>query len=328
MLNHSELRQLQSKGYFCDGMPTATPNNVGMPAGMLAQVSPDIVENILAFRAGDRALGGRKKVLDWFAQEYYLPFVEKAGQTTPYSDLDDALNAGVNVTFGKTGHYLFSSSFVVGEREAQQLAQANIGAQDFLLSASVEALAAELNRVAFNGYASGGSFLVYGLLNNPALNAYEASDKKIADMTYDEVVAFFVKAMGKLRSQTGNNIQWGSTLRVVVSSEAFDALSGKITQFGTSADTELIKKYKELGVDISIIPADELNSANAGQNVIYFILDNNLGGVSDTSILGYSEIARMSNIVVGANYTQQKVSAGTAGAVIYKPAYIVRYTNI
>ena len=330
-LDSNYVRKINELGYLrqADAMPNITPNNIGMPAGILSQVSVEVAETILAYRSGDEALGGRRKLLDWEQQDYYLPLVEKTGSVEPYSDFDDSVASGLNVTFGRTGHYLFSTSYNVGEREAMQLAQGNINSDNYLMSASLEALAVELNRVAFNGYVNNnGSFLVYGLLNNTSLNNYESSDKKFSAMTYQECVAFFAKAIAKLRSQTGNNIQRGSKLRVVVASNAFDALALKFTDLGVDAITALINKFRELDVEITITPAIELDGANATQDVIYFILENSQGGINETSTLGYSEIGRMSNVVLGTTYKQQKVSAGTTGAVIYKPSYIVRYTNI
>ena len=326
-----QIKQIQDLGYLkqADAMPSITSNNIGMPGGLLSQVSVEVLETILAYRSGDDALGGRKKVLDWEQQDYYMPLVEKTGSVSPYSDYDDAIASGLNVTFGKAGHYVFSTSYNVGEREAMQLSQSNINAESYLLNASLEALAVELNRVAFNGYVNNSnSFLVYGLLNHPELNNYEANTKKFEDMTFAEVVAFFSKAIAKLRSQTGNNLQKGSALRVVIASSAFDALSLKFTDLGIDAISALIEKFEKLGINISIIPAIELEKANANQDVIYFILENSQGGISDTTALGYSEIGRLSSVVIGSTFKQQKISAGTTGALMYKPAYIVRYTNI
>ncbi len=326
-----QIKQIQDLGYLkqADAMPNITSNNIGMPGGLLSQVSVEALETILAYRSGDDALGGRKKVLDWEQQDYYMPLVEKTGSVSPYSDYDDAIASGLNVTFGRARHYVFSTSYNVGEREAMQLSQSNINAENYLLNASLEALAVELNRVAFNGYVNNNnSFLVYGLLNHPELNNYEASAKKFEAMTFAEVVAFFSQAIAKLRSQTGNNLQKGSTLRVVVASSAFDSLSLKFTDLGIDAISALIEKFEKLGINISIIPAIELEKANADQDVIYFILENSQGGINDTTALGYSEIGRLSSVVIGSTFKQQKVSAGTTGALMYKPAYIVRYTNI
>lgn len=329
-LDSKRVMELNKLGYLriADATPNFTPNNIGMPAGILSQISVEVAETILAFRSGDEALGGRKKLLDWEQQDYYLPLVEKTGSVEPYSDYDDSVASGLNLTFGRTGHYVFSTSHTIGEREAMQLASANVG-EGYYLEASLEAIAVELNRVAFNGYVNNNqSFLVYGLLNHPSLNNYQIADKKFSAMTYQEVVAFFANAIAKLRAQTGNNIQRGSKLRVVVASNAFDTLALKFTDLGVDAISALIDKFNKLGIEITITPAVELDGANANQDVIYFILENSQGGLSETTTLGYSEIGRMSNVVIGANYKQQKVSAGTTGAVIYKPAYIVRYTNI
>ena len=333
-LDSAKLSEIQALGFFngvkvTDSPAGFSPTNINMPAGILSQVSVNVVENILQYRSGDEALGGRQKLLDFYQQEYYIPLVERLGATIPYNDYDDAISAGINLTFDKTGHYRFSSNIVVGELEEAQLSSANVNARDYITSASVEALMVEFNRVAFNGYVdNSGKNLVFGLLNNPALNNYENSQKKFSAMSWQEVVTFFSSAVAKIREQSGNNIQRGSKLRAVVSAKAFDYLRLKYTDMGVNVLTEIQKSFETIGVEFSIISAIELDGANANQDVIYFILENNLGGVSETTTLGYSEIARMGNVVVGSSYTMQKMSVGTAGAVIFKPAFIVRYTNI
>lgn len=334
LVSQEQLAEVQALGFLNgvklqDAPAGFSPANVNMPGGILSQVSVNVVENILQYRAGDEALGGRQKLLDFYQQEYYIPLVERLGSTVPYNDYDDAISAGINLTFDKTGHYRFSSNIVVGELEEAQLSSANVNARDYITSASAEALMIEFNRVAFNGYVdNAGKNLVYGLLNNPSLNAYETVSKKFANMSWQELVAFFGKAVSKIRTQSGNNVQRGSKLRCVVSANAIDSLIYKWTEMGVNVLVELNKAMEMLKLEFSLIPALELDKANANQDVIYFILENNLGGVSDTATLGYSEIARMGNVVVGSSYTMQKMSVGTTGAVVFKPAFVVRYTNI
>lgn len=333
-VSQEQLAEVQALGFLngvkvTDAPAGFSPANVNMPAGILSQVSVNVVENILQYRAGDEALGGRQKLLDFYQQEYYIPLVERLGATVPYNDYDDAINAGINLSFDKTGHYRFSSNIVVGELEEAQLSAANVNARDYITSASAEALMIEFNRVAFNGYVdNAGKNLVYGLLNNPSLNAYETASKKFADMSWQELVAFFGKSVSKIRTQSGNNVQRGSKLRCVVSANAIDSLIYKWTEMGVNVLVELNKAMEMLKLEFELIPALELDNAYANQDVIYFILENNLGGVSDTTTLGYSEIARMGNVVVGSSYTMQKMSVGTTGAVVFKPAFVVRYTNI
>ena len=333
-VDSEKLAEVQAVGVFngvkmMDSQPGFSPANVNMPAGILSQVSVNVVNNILQHRAGDEALGGRQRLLEFYQQEYYVPMVERLGTTVPYNDYDDAISAGINLSFDKTGHYRFSNNVVVGELEEAQLSAANVNARDYITSASAEALMIEFNRVAFNGYVdNGGKNLVYGLLNNPSLNAYETASKKFADMSWQELVAFFGKAVSKIRTQSGNNVQRGSKLRCVVSANAIDSLIYKWTEMGVNVLVELNKAMEMLKLEFSLIPALELDKANANQDVIYFILENNLGGVSNTTTLGYSEIARMGNVVVGSSYTMQKMSVGTTGAVVFKPAFVLRYTNI
>ena len=333
-VSQEQLAEVQALGFLNgvrlqDAPAGFSPTNVNMPAGILSQVSVNVVESILQYRAGDEALGGRQKLLDFYQQEYYIPLVERLGRTVPYNDYDDAISAGINLSFDKTGHYRFSSNIVVGELEEAQLSAANVNARDYITSASAEALMIEFNRVAFNGYVdNAGKNLVYGLLNNPSLNAYETASKKFSAMSWQELVAFFGGAVSKIRTQSGNNIQRGSKLRCVVSASAIDSLIYKWTEMGVNVLVELNKAMGMLKLEFELIPALELDKANANQDVIYFILENNLGGISNTTTLGYSEIARMGNVVVGSSYTMQKMSVGTTGAVVFKPAFVLRYTNI
>lgn len=65
MINSLELKELNKKGIFnrfSDAQPTFTGNNIGLPAGILSALSPQVIENILAYRTGDEALGKKGKI--------------------------------------------------------------------------------------------------------------------------------------------------------------------------------------------------------------------------------------------------------------------------
>ena len=121
-LDRSKLAEVQAVGIFngvkmMDAQPGFSPANVNMPAGILSQVSVNVVNNILQYRAGDEALGGRQRLLEFHQNDYYVPIVERLGATVPYNDYDDAISSGINLSFDKTGHYRFSYNVVVGELE-------------------------------------------------------------------------------------------------------------------------------------------------------------------------------------------------------------------
>ncbi|HEF9821455.1 TPA: hypothetical protein SB201_001672 [Campylobacter coli] len=328
-ITDSELKLLNQKGFFnrySDAQPTFTANNIGMPAGILSSLNAQIVENILNYRTGDEALGKREKLLDWKDDNYYSPIVERTGQTTPYSDYGMPLLAGMNVNFNMVGHYRFSTKFNYANLEAEQISAAKINYNDMLMSATTEAIAVELNRTAFNGYIqnSGNAFLCYGLLNNPELPSYEAANKLFSAMTWQDVMAFFAGAISKLVTQSGNNINGKSNIRCVLSATAFTTLQSKYTDLGISVYETLQKTYPNM----YFVSAIEFVKAYNNQDVIYFIGESMAGGIAETTKLGYSELALMGNVVQSDYGYSQAMSAGTCGALVFKPLFVVRYNNI
>lgn len=328
-ITDSELKLLNQKGFFnryIDAQPTFTANNIGMPAGILSSLNAQIVENILNYRTGDEALGKREKLLDWKDDNYYSPIVERTGQTTPYSDYGMPLLAGMNVNFNMVGHYRFSTKFNYANLEAEQISAAKINYNDMLMSATTEAIAVELNRTAFNGYIqnSGNAFLCYGLLNNPELPNYEQANKLFSAMTWQDVMAFFAGAISKLVAKSGNNINGKSNIRCVLSATAFTTLQSKYTDLGISVYETLQKTYPNM----YFVSAIEFVKAYNNQDVIYFIGESMAGGIAETTKLGYSELALMGNVVQSDYGYSQAMSAGTCGALVFKPLFVVRYNNI
>lgn len=332
-ISNTELKALQAKGFFnsernvfSDAMPTFTAQNIGMPAGILTALNPQAVENILALRTGDLALGKREKLLDWADEKYFTPMIERTGQTTPYSDFGMPLVSGLNANFNETGHYRFTAKYQHGNLEAAQYQKGRINYQAFLLSAVTEALAVELNNVAFNGYIknSSNAYICYGLLNNPELPDYEQSLKTFDAMDWQEVMNFFTKAVTKLTQQTGNNINGESRIRVVISASAFNSLKSKWTNLGISA----YEKLQQLYPNMYFVSAIELDKVENNEKAIYFIGESNAGGIADSTKLGYSELALAGNVVQTDNGYSQAISAGTCGALVFKPSFIVRYKGI
>ena len=133
----------------------------------------------------------------------------------------------------------------------------------------------------------------------------------------------FAKAVGFLVSQTGNNINGQSKIRVVISATLFTRLQGLYTDLGISVYETLLKTYPKM----EFVSAIELDKAEGGKDVVYFIGESMVGGIGETTKLGYSEIALMGNVVQTDYGYSQAMSAGTCGALVYKPAFIVRFKD-
>ena len=335
--NSQVLGELSSNGYFNvsnfgnierfrDAMPTQLPNNIGMPAGILSALNPKAVSVLLKKRNADLVYGKRQKLLNWEDEEYFTPIVERTGQSVPYSDDALPIFGGLNLSFNKTGHYRFTCAYRFGDLEARKITKARLNYTEIITSATSEALASELNRAAFNGYIenNGNAFLCYGLLNNPNLDNVISSAKTFENMSWEEINAFFAKAIGELVKKSGQNISLQSNIKVAISSEAFTILRSLTTSLGISIYQHLLNTYENL----KFIPANELDGAHNNQNVIYFIGEDEAGGIDETMTLGYSELGLMSNTEIEKFGYSQAMSAGTTGGIIYKPLFIVRYTGI
>lgn len=320
------LASLRQKGYFNDAQASITPNNIGVPAGLLTALSPDIVENVLAYRTAEEAVGSKRKLLDWSKEEYILPFVERTGKTNPYSDFGQALNANINTSYNHYGHYRFSAAILHGDLLATQYSDAKIDYRYMILSAATESLRIEENRTAFDGYLdnTSGKFLCYGLLNEPKLPNYVDAGKTFEAMTWEEILAFFANAITALTTQTGNIINGTSRIRVVVAASAYAQLVIKHTSLGISVFETLKKTY----TGMYFVSAIEFDGAYTSENVCYFIGESPAGGIADTMTLGFSEIAKMGRIVEGGNSWSQTASAGSVGTIVNKPFMVKRYYGV
>lgn len=326
-MTNTELKRFQDKSILTqDALSPFTPNNVGFPAGILTQLSIDTILNILSVRSAEKIVENRTKVLDWADEDFYLPLVERTGQTTPYSDYGQTRVVGLNTSFNQYKHYRFSSRLTIGSLEEEQFAKAKINAYELKMGAVMEALEVEANRASFHGYIdnSTNEYLIYGLLNNPQLNAFEVADKTLDNMDYGEIMKFFAEAIAKLTAQTGNNINPDTKIKVAIASNKYAYLVGTITEYGYSIMEALNKAFPNM----EFISAYEFVGAYNNQDVIYFIGESFAGGTEKTFDLGYSELFKQSNIVVGEEFRSQQVSSGITGAILYKPLFVLRYTNI
>lgn len=322
------IEQAQNKGIFRveDSLPPMINANNGLPLGILAQLSTEIIENVLQDRTAEKVIGPKFKALDFADEEYYNPFVETLGQTSIYGDYMDNLVSDINLSFNRTGHYLFSAMFRVGDREREKLNRARINAEQYKMLAVSEALAIEFNRTAFNGYMTnvGNKFLVNGVINNPNLLPAISAGTTLSAMTDEQVLSFFASAVGRLNEQSGNHITADSKIRVGIPSNIFTMLSGRVNQYGISIIEQIKKGYPNLILESSV----ELTNAVNNQSMIIFVGETNAGGVKDTMRLGYSEIMRMSNYVINHNSYSQVVTSGTTGVIVNKPIFVARYINV
>lgn len=305
------------------GMDLLTPTNIAFPAGLLTNISPNMVEIILKKRTAEVVMGGKLKLLDWQQNDIIVPIVEKAGETSGYTDFDNAPVSGTNATFVRRGHYRFSAGVKVGRLQSMQMSEARVSLEQSNLDAAIEALAIKFNTIGFNGWKDADlTYPIVGILNDPGLPAYkEAGFASDGSATFQQVYDEIRSAVQELIVQSGNHLDLNSPYRVCMANSIFMSMTS-INALGTTPVIDALRMVIP-NLTFEMIPEFE-KAYNNTNDVIYIIGENNVGGVKATGDLGFSELALASNTVAYENHTSQTFSSGSVGAVFYKPYNVAR----
>lgn len=305
------------------GMDLLTPTNVAFPAGLLTNISPNMVEIVLKKRTAEVVMGGKLKLLDWQQNDIIVPIVEKAGETAGYSDFDNAPVSGTNATFARRGHYRFSAGVKIGRLQSMQMSEARVSLEQSNLDAAIEALAIKFNTIGFNGWKEPNlTYPIVGILNDPGLPAYkEAGFASDGSATFQQVYDEIRSAVQELIVQSGNHLDLNSPYRVCMANSIFMSMTS-INALGTTPVIDALRMVIP-NLTFEMIPEFE-KAYNNTNDVIYIIGENNVGGVKATGDLGFSELALASNTVAYENHTSQIFSSGSVGAVFYKPYNVAR----
>ena len=321
------IDELNRKGIFNsiktqDGGPAGiTPSNVFMPAGILTKISADLVKVVTRKRTADEIIGNRKKLGMWEQNDVLVRNLEQLGETKPYTDKDNAPVVSLNPQFIYAGHYRFSVKAQPGDLESAQMALANISNEAEQYAAALETLAIEFNNTAFFGSnKADGAYKVYGILNNPSLDAYKTASSTTANTTFEtffkDVRDLIQDVISKARghASSDSNITIG-----IANSRALNF--SLVNQYGQTVEEVLKKTFHNL----KIVNSPELDKAYNEQDVMICRFENpDVANVAETAVLGFSEIALASPVVRYETYSSQKFSSGSFGCIVYKPYMIAR----
>ena len=167
---------------------------------------------------------------------------------------------------------------------------------------------------------------IYGLLNDPNLNASIVPEsvngstewgKKSADQIYADIL----KLVSVLRQNSMGNINEDTPL-VMALSPSSNSMLAKINTYGLSVRQMLTNEY---GARLSFVELPELYSASGGSAVMLMAKDI-LG--SPVAQLGFGEKYHACPMVRKLSSFEQKVVAGTYGAIIYYPFAIAAMEGV
>lgn len=302
------------------GVTDALDPNTTVPAYMNMYANPRVIE-VLTAKRNYRAIAPEVKNGDWTTAFTQFRALEFTGETTPYQDYDANGQANVNTNFPIRKQYRFQTTLRVGDLEQDMNADAKID-----LFAEKQKSAALLLEIAFNKYAFYGvsGVGIYGLLNDPNLNADETPTTGVGGNTWalktaDEIMADFAKMFSKLYERSNGWIDDSTATKLVVAPSCLAELN-KVNTFGVSVKKMLADTYPNM----TIVSAPEMAT---GSGNLAMILAEEIEGQPVVEF-GYTEKYKAHSIIRESSSMHQKISAGTYGAIVYYPFAIVTMLGV
>jgi len=303
-----------------DAALVTTPS-AGVPVELLTFFDNRAIKILTAKRSATEIFnevkaGGRADAVRKFR------VLENTGYTQPYSDYANNGKADVNYNFPMRENYLFETTIAYGDQEVAETSRAKINlVADKQLAAST-AIAIDMNKFYMNGVAG---LRNYGLLNQPNLPTAivaangEAGTATWATKTGTEIYNDIVALMSDIASRTEGNVDQQTKYKLVVGPSS-NAELNKLNAFGTETVLALIKRNFP---NLDVVVAPEYDDTTKKIQLIAFDVDG-----TPTGEMAYSEKLIAGRVVADLSSYRQKFTAGTYGAVVYRPVLVSTMTGI
>jgi len=282
--------------------------NAGIPNYLTTYVDPKVIEVTVAPMAAAELIGESKKG-DWTTLVAAFIQAEPTTRVATYGDYSSDGSSDANINYPQRQSYFFQTWTRWGER---QLAMAGAGRVDLasqLNYSSALGLAKFLNASYLFGVAG---LQNYGLTNDPRLPTPVAAGTSWAtatpDVIFNSIVAMFKLLAGP--TQANGTIKQTDELRVGLDPTALADMNN-VNTYGLSA----AKLIKDAFPKMQFVMVPEYNTA-AGRLVQMWA--PKVEG-QETATCSFTEKMRAHAIERYSSYFRQKKSAGTWGAVIFKP---------
>jgi len=316
--------RLLDRSVAFDAQPElVTTSNAGIPQFLSTFIDPKLIEILIAPNKATVIVGREVKKGDWTTTTALFPVVESTGEVSSYGDYSNEGKSGANTNFPERQSYHYQTVTQWGEKELAVTALAKIDWANRQNIASVSTLGKYQNKTYFYGV---DGLKLYGLLNDPTLNAPIAPINVSGAITWDDKDALgiygdFLALFKQLQTQTGNNslIDMESPLTVALSSGVQPNL-GKVTQYNVSVMDMVKKNFPNLRIET----APEY--ATASGNLVQMIADDIEG--QETAITAFTEKLRAHPVVVDLSSFRQKKSQGTFGTIIFQPTAIAQMLGV
>ena len=254
----------------------------------------------------------------WVDTDLMFMMMEPVGQATAYGDYDNGGTSDGNVNWERRNTFHFQTHVKVGDQEAERAARLNINIAGAKQQAGVGTLSRLRNKINFFGIEG---LDVRGILNDKDLPApiTPASgtkwSAKAPEGIVDDVLNLFVDA----QKRSGGTLEMESPMTLAISSN-LEPMLGRTNSYGFEIKTQLLKKFPGLRIET----APEYATANG--ELVQLIPDSVMGYEAGKTI--FTERLRFHRTEIHTSSYEQKLSAGSAGAVINYPFGIAQMLGV
>jgi hypothetical protein len=282
-----------------------TPN-AGIPTYLTTYVDPKVIEVLVAPMKAAELIGESKRG-DWTTLTAAFIQAEPITRVATYNDYSADGTSNTNVNYPQRQSYFFQTWSQWGERELEMAGAGRVDLASQLNYSSALGLAKFLNA----SYLFGVSGLQnYGLTNDPRLPAPVSYGTSWATDA-PEVIFNSIKNMFKaLQTQSQGIIEMTDELRMGLPPTALADLIA-VNQYGLAASKLLKESFPKL--ELVTIPEYD----TAGGRLVQLWAPEIEGQASATC--AFTEKMRAHAVERYSSYFRQKKSAGTWGAVVFKP---------
>lgn len=282
-----------------------TPNS-GIPSYLTTYVDPKVIEVLVAPMKAAEIVGETKKG-DWTTLTAAFIQAEPTTQVSTYGDYSTEGSSDTNINYPQRQAYFFQTWTRWGERELEMAGAGRVDLAAQLNYASALGLAKFLN----NSYLFGVSGLQnYGLTNDPRLPAPVASTVNWATATPDAVFNSIVAMFKQLQMQSAGIVEQTDELKLSMPPTALGDLNN-VNIYGLSA----AKLLKDAFPKLELITVPEYDT---GSGRLVQLWAPKIEG-QESATCAFTEKMRAHAIERYSSYFRQKKSAGTWGAVIFRP---------
>ncbi len=298
------------EGYALDAAdltPTlvGTPNS-GIPSYLTTYVDPKVIEVLVAPMAAAELIGESKKG-DWTTLTAAFIQAEPTTNVATYGDYSGDGSSDSNINYPQRQSYFFQTWTRWGERQLEMAGAGRVDLASQLNYSSALGLSKFMNASYLFGIAG---LQNYGLTNDPRLPTPVTATVNWATGTPQDIFNSIKDMYKALQTQTQGLVKQNMEMKMGLAPTASGDLNA-VNEFGLSA----AKLLKDAFPKLELVEVPEFDTAS-GRLVQLWI--PRLEG-QDSATCGFTEKMRAHSIERYSSYFRQKKSAGTWGAVIWRP---------